>query len=76
MSDEIRYRFAKCFNCGMKAPLTWEQDNKVSELFKNDSCPNCGSKEWGVFRRDPMILTAEAAGRGLLKLAGRLFRKP
>jgi hypothetical protein len=75
VSDEVRYRFAKCFNCGLKVPLTWEQDNKLSELFKDDICPNCRSREWGIFRRDPMILAAEAARRGLLNLAGRLLRK-
>jgi hypothetical protein len=73
--SEVRYKFAKCFNCGLKAPLTWEQVDNVSELFKDGICPNCGSKEWGVFRREPMLLATEAAGRGLLSLAGRLFRK-
>ena len=74
--NDVRYTFAKCFNCGLKAPLTYEQEDRLSELFKDGACPSCGStKDWGIFRRDPMMLTAEAAGRGLLNLAGRLFRK-
>ena len=27
--SEVRYRFARCFSCGLKVPLTWEQDNNL-----------------------------------------------